>query len=160
MIRAIRADDCDAIAAIEVQEFNTALDRGRLLTLMKMPVFCGFVDDANIPNAAFKQNNLDISKNLAGYLLATIIVGEAEILSIAVSADHQRCGRGTGLLAHFLSHIAAQDVKSVLLEVAADNVPALALYHQHGFVEYGRRLSYYKRAGDNCDAIMMRRLGD
>ena len=160
MIRAIQTADCDAIVAIESQTFNTALDRGRLLNFMKMPAFCGFVDDANIQNAADKQNNLDISTNLAGYLLATIILGEAEILSIAVSAGHQKCGRGAGLLAHFLAHIAAQDVKSVLLEVAADNLPALTLYHRHGFVEYGRRLSYYKRAGDNCDAIMMKRWGE
>ena len=160
MIRAIRIADCDAIAAIEAQTFNTALDRGRLLTFMKMQAFCGFVDDTNIPNTTDNQNNLDKPSNLAGYLLATIIVDEAEILSIAVSADHQKCGRGTGLLKHFLAYIVAQDVKTVLLEVAADNVSALTLYHRHGFAEFGRRPSYYKRSDGDCDAIMMRRLSD
>ena len=85
---------------------------------------------------------------------------EAEILSIAVSADHQKCGFGKGLLGYFLAYIATQDVKTVLLEVAADNVSALTLYHRHGFVEFGRRRSYYKRSDGNCDAIMMRRLSD
>ena len=160
MIRAIRTDDCEAIAAIEAQTFNTAFDRGSLLTFMKMRAFCGFVDDANIPNTAYERNNLDMSSNLVGYLLATIILDEAEILSIAVSSDHQNCGRGAGLLGHFLAYIDTQDVKTALLEVAADNVSALTLYHRHGFAEFGRRPSYYKRSYGDCDAIMMRWLSD
>ena len=160
MIRAMRVDDCDAIATIEAQKFNTALDSRRLLTFMKMQAFCGFADDANIQNTPDKLNNLDMTSNLAGYLLATIIADEAEILSIAVSADYQKCGRGAGLLEHFLAYIAARDLKTVLLEVAADNVSALTLYHSYGFAEFGRRRSYYKRSDGHCDAIMMRRLSD
>ena len=163
MIRAIQTFDCDAIVAIESQTFNTALDRGRLLNFMKMRAFCGFVDDSNIPiasNAADKLNNIYQPINLAGYLLATIILDEAEILSFAVSKNHQKCGRGTGLLGHFLTHTAQKSVKSVLLEVAADNVSALTLYHRHGFAEFGRRPHYFKRSDGDCDAIMMRRLSD
>ena len=160
MIRAIRTDDFESIAAIEAQTFNTAFDRGSLLAFMKMRAFCGFVDDANIPNTAYERNNLDMSSNLVGYLLATIILDEAEILSIAVSSDHQNCGRGAGLLGRFLAYIDTQDVKTALLEVAADNVSALTLYHRHGFAEFGRRPSYYKRSYGDCDAIMMRWLSD
>jgi ribosomal protein S18 acetylase RimI-like enzyme len=130
MIRGIRKADCDAIAAIEAQTFNKALDRSRLLNFMEMGVFCGFVDDVNIPNILStpdKLNRLDKPGNLVGYLLATIIIDEAEILSIAVSADKQKRGRGSRLLGYFLAYIAAQEVKTVLLEVAADNVPALTL---------------------------------
>ncbi len=160
MIRAIRTGDCEAIAAIETQIFDTAFDCGRLLNFMKTRAFCGFVDDANIPNTAHKLNNLDMPSNLAGYLLAMITVDEAEILSIAVSAEHQKCGRGERLLDYFLAYTAAQDVKVVFLEVAADNVSALTLYHRHGFAEFGRRPSYYKRTDGDCDAIMMRRSSD
>tara|TARA_B100001057_G_C22477694_1_gene805188 strand:+ start:128 stop:619 length:492 start_codon:yes stop_codon:yes gene_type:complete len=159
MIRTIRTEDCDAIAAIEAQTFKTALDRERLLNFMKMRAFCGFVDDANIPNipnTADELNIRDKSISLAGYLLATIVVDEAEILSLAVSADHQKCGRGARLLRHFLDYIAHQGVKSVLLEVAADNLSALTLYHRHGFAEFGRRLSYFKSSDGDFDAIMMR----
>ena len=160
MIRAIRTDDCEAIAAIEAQTFHTVFDLRRLLTFMKMQAFCGFVDVPNIRTTAYNLNNLDISKNLAGYLLSTIIADEAEILSIAVSADYQKCGRGSGLLRYFLAHTAAQDVKTVLLEVAADNLSALTLYHRHGFTEFGRRPSYYKRSDGDCDAILMRWFSD
>ena len=57
-------------------------------------------------------------------------------------------------------NLAAQDVKVVFLEVAADNVSALTLYHRHGFAEFGRRPSYYKLSDGDCDAIMMKRLSD
>lgn len=151
MIRAMRAADCDAIAAIEAQTFYTAFDRGYLLTLMEMPAFCGFVDDLDDPKNPEKPNKL------AGYLLATMISDEAEILSIAVNVDHQKCGRGSGLLGYFLSHLAARNVKTTFLEVAADNMSALMFYQRHGFAEFGRRLAYYKRVKGDCDAIMMKR---
>ena len=166
MIRRMRPADCDVIAAIEAQTFDSALDRGRLLNLLKMRVFFGIVDDLddpdalNTPNIPNKLNNLVKLPNLAGYLLATMIAEEAEILSIAVSVDHQKCGRGAGLLGHFLAHTATQDVKTVLLEVAADNMPALMLYQSYGFAKFGRRTAYYKRPDGDCDAIMMKWLRD
>ena len=94
---------------------------------------------------------------MAGYLLATTIVDEAEILSIVISKDYRKCGWGAALLEHFLAYIAAKDVKKVFLEVAADNLQALRLYHRQGFVEFGRRAAYYIRSDGHCDAILMRR---
>ncbi len=154
MIRVMQPADCDAIATIETQIFNTALDSGRLLTLLKMPAFCGFVDDLDYPHT------LERSNNLAGYLLATMILDEAEILSIAVKENHQKCGRGSGLLGYFLAHLVGKDVKTTFLEVAADNMSALTFYQSHGFTEFGRRAAYYKRLEGNCDAIMMKRQRD
>ena len=154
MIREMRLADCDAIAAIERQTFSTALECGCLSALLNKTNFCGFVNDSN---TLYKP---DGSSELVGYLLAMIIVDEAEILSIAVNSDYQKCGRGTELLTYFLSHIAALGLKAVLLEVAADNLPALSLYYRQGFTEFGRRTAYYKRSDGRCDAIMMRRLCD
>ena len=155
MIRKMRLADCDAIAVIEEQVFSTALDRGRLSELLNMTNFCGFVDDSNTSNTF---NKIYRPGELVGYLLAMIIVDEAEILSIAVSSDHQKCGRGSELIQYFLTYIATQGIKAALLEVAADNVPALSLYTRLGFTEFGRRNAYYKRSDGCCDAIMMRRL--
>ena len=45
----------------------------------------------------------------------------------------------------------------IWLEVAADNYAAQALYSGFGFIEYGRRSKYYKRAGNFLvDAVLMR----
>ena len=45
----------------------------------------------------------------------------------------------------------------IWLEVAADNAAARGLYAALGFIEYGRRSKYYKRAGNLAvDAVLMR----
>ena len=85
-----------------------------------------------------------------------MIDDEAEILSIGVTPDRQRQGVGKRLLQHFFEHGASQNMARVVLEVAEDNVPALGLYRDFGFVEFGRRKGYYKQGNQKIDAIMMK----
>lgn len=86
-----------------------------------------------------------------GFLVATIIHPEAEILTLCVHPDHRRQGKGRLLL-----DLLAQDVDSVFLEVAADNAPAQAMYRAHGFTETGRRKAYYARPdGAKVDAVTL-----
>ena len=151
MIRSIFYSDCNQIAKIEAKTFGTILDEHRLLALLENPFFFGFVDDLKETDVAFGRPPL-----LAGYLLANIVVDEAEILSIAVSPDYRNLGKGTNLLQHFNAFIAAKDVKTVFLEVAADNKEALTLYRAQGFSEFSRRLAYYKRIDNRCDAVKMK----
>ena len=156
MIRRITLADCDAIAALEARLFTTALDQARLMALQANPVFCGFVD--LVPNQDQPQSTLanNFASYLGGYLLATIIDDEAEILSIGVTPDRQRQGVGKRLLQHFFEHGTSQNMTGVVLEVAEDNVPALGLYRDFGFVEFGRRKGYYKQGNWKIDAIMMK----
>ena len=156
MIRRITPADCDAIAALEARLFSTALDQTRLMALQTNPVFCGFVDLA--PYQDQPQSTLAdvLNSYLAGYLLATIIDDEAEILSIGVTPDRQRKGVGKRLLQYFFEHGASQNMTRVLLEVAEDNLSALGLYRDFGFAEFGRRTDYYKQGNQKIDAIMMK----
>jgi ribosomal-protein-alanine N-acetyltransferase len=86
-----------------------------------------------------------------GFLVATIIHPEAEILTLCVHPEHRRQGKA-GLLLDLL----AQDVDSMFLEVAEDNVAALEMYRGQGFVETGRRTGYYARPGGaKVDALTM-----
>jgi len=156
MIRRITLADYDAIAALEARLFATALDQARLRGLQSNPVFCGFVDlvpDQDQPQSISAD---DFASYLNGYLLATMIDGEAEILSIGVTPDRQRQGVGKRLLQHFFEHGTSQKMARVVLEVAEDNVPALGLYRDFGFVEFGRRKGYYKQGNWKIDAIMMK----
>ena len=156
MIRRITPADCDAIAALEARLFATALDQPRLMALQTNPVFFGFVN--LVPDQDQPQSKLadDIKSYLGGYLLATIIDDEAEILSIGVTPDRQRQGVGKRLLQHFFDHGVCRNMARVSLEVADDNVPALGLYRNFGFVEFGRRKGYYKQDNQKIDAIMMK----
>ena len=156
MIRRITPADCYAIAALEASLFATALDQARLMALQANPVFCGFVDlvpDQDQPQSIPADN---LGSYRVGYLLAMMIDGEAEILSIGVTPDRQRQGVGKRLLQHFFDHCTSREMARVVLEVAEDNVPALGLYRDFGFVEFGRRKGYYKQGNRKIDAIMMK----
>ena len=156
MIRRIAPADCNAIAALEARLFATALDQARLMALQANPFFCGFVDLVTDQDQSQSISAGDLASYLNGYLLATIIDDEAEILSIGVTPGRQRQGVGKQLLQHFFEHGTSQNMTRVVLEVAEDNVPAVRLYRDFGFVEFGRRKGYYKQGNRKIDAIMMK----
>ena len=156
MIRRITPADCDAIATLEARLFAAALDQARLMGLQSNPVFCGFVDLVPDQDQPQSISAGDLAPYLNGYLLATMIDSEAEILSIGVTPDRQRQGVGKRLLQHFFEHGTSQNMTRVVLEVAEDNVPALGLYRDFGFAAFGRRKGYYKQGNQKIDAIMMK----
>ena len=156
MIRHIAPADCDAIAALEARLFATALDQARLMALQANPVFCGFVNLVTDQDQPQSISADDLASQLNGYLLATMIDDEAEILSIGVTPDRQRQGVGKRLLQRFFEHGTSQNMARVVLEVAEDNVPAVKLYRDFGFVEFARRKGYYKQGNRKIDAIMMK----
>jgi ribosomal-protein-alanine N-acetyltransferase len=86
------------------------------------------------------------------------VADEAELLTIATHPDHQRQGLARMLMRTWMQRAADAGAQSALLDVAADNAPALRLYSQLGFAENGRRKGYYRRAGlPPQDAILMAR---
>lgn len=92
-----------------------------------------------------------------GFVLASCIAPEAEILTIAVSPEHRRQGIGTQLFRTLWSNFSSRGINSVFLEVAADNTAAKALYESLDFQEVGRRKAYYTRIGRPAeDAVVMR----
>ncbi|AEB47238.1 ribosomal-protein-alanine N-acetyltransferase [Verrucosispora sp. FIM060022] len=90
--------------------------------------------------------------------LAVAPPDEAWVQNIAVRRDAQRRGIGRLLLEALLAEAARCDLRSVLLEVAADNAPAQRLYAGYGFEPIGVRRGYYQPS--NTDALVMRRIED
>ncbi len=80
----------------------------------------------------------------------------ADIQTIAVDADHRGRGIARDLLGRLLGIADEGGCSEVLLEVAADNASAVALYESEGFSTIARRTSYY---GPGLDALIMRRRG-
>ena len=97
---------------------------------------------------------LEADGSVAGYYLYSLVVGEAEILNIAVAPDQQGKGLGSQLLAHCLSQV-SQKARTVFLEVRASNFPAIGLYLNAGFNQIGERRDYYRTAHGSEDALMM-----
>lgn len=93
-----------------------------------------------------------------GYVLVRRAGPEAELLSIAVDIAAQGQGLGAQLLEAALARAAQAGAEEMLLEVAADNAPAAALYEKMGFRPVGRRANYYKNVSNQwVDAIVLRR---
>lgn len=95
---------------------------------------------------------------ITGFVLAQHTGNTAEILTIAIAPDSQRCGIGFALMQEMETQLTARGVDELMLDVAADNQAALALYEKAGFVSQNRRKAYYKaQNGPAIDAILMRR---
>jgi [ribosomal protein S18]-alanine N-acetyltransferase len=90
---------------------------------------------------------------IVGFVVASLVAGEAELESIAVAAEAQRRGSASHLLRHLIAALRQLHVTRVDLEVRASNDSALGLYRKHGFKETGRRVGYY--ADPVEDAVLM-----
>lgn len=90
-----------------------------------------------------------------GFLLASFVAGEMEILTFCVVPSARRQGRGRVLLQSALDFARKQGGERVFLEVRADNTPALALYRQMGFQVSGCRKGYYHTSAGSIDAVCM-----
>ena len=129
-----------AIAAIESDLFEKALTFSALESLFNGPAFAGHI--------SFEE------EKICGYLLVHRTPDHVEILSLGVARTHQRRGHADKLLSTLIN--IECDV-TLFLEVAADNKAALNLYRKNGFCEMGRRVGYYRRGKEVCDAVVMRR---
>ncbi|MFP7570998.1 GNAT family N-acetyltransferase [Marivita sp. S2033] len=93
-----------------------------------------------------------------GGLIARIVAGECEILSIATDPVAQRTGVATGLLDTLLQAAQAQGAERVFLDVARSNAAARAFYAAKGFAQVGERHGYYTlRDGRKDDALLLSR---
>lgn len=79
-------------------------------------------------------------------------------LGMGVAASHRGIGVGAALLGATLESAFARGLTRVELVVRADNEPAVALYHRHGFELEGRLRRYIVVDGTAHDALQMARL--
>lgn len=92
-----------------------------------------------------------------GLLFAVILGEEAEILTLGVAPRARRRGIARLLLDDLFARARALGARRVVLEVAADNSAALALYEAAGFRTVGLRHGYYQREnGPAIDAWLLR----
>ena len=93
-----------------------------------------------------------------GFAMGQTAGAEAELLTLAVAPEARRNGLGRSLLDGFHAEAARRGATTTLLEVAASNAPALALYTASGYSEIGRRRAYYRAPdGTRLDALVLTR---
>lgn len=90
---------------------------------------------------------------LAGFAMLRSVLGESELLLIAVSPRYRRRRIGAALLKHATTVGRMTGIGALHLEVRDGN-PALELYRTFDFVQVGRRAGYYRgRTGKVFDAL-------
>lgn len=93
--------------------------------------------------------------DLVGYAVAMVNGADADVQTIGVAPVVRGRGVGRALLQAVLASCGSAGATRVLLEVRADNAPALGLYRSEGFEQIAVRRGYYQ-PGDH-DAVVMRR---
>lgn len=88
-----------------------------------------------------------------GYAMYSVLLEDAEVMSVAVAPKRRGCGAGRALMRALLERSAERGASRCFLEVRASNVPARALYTSLGFTELRTIRSYYRQPTE--DAVVM-----
>lgn len=119
-----QTDDIAGLASLHAVSFAQAWSESFLRDLLATP-------------GAFAYQEGD------GFILARAVGGEAEILTLAVAPNARRKGLARRLVQKAAGHAESAGADTLFLEVASDNLAALALYGGLGFAPVGRRKAYY-----------------
>ena len=94
-------------------------------------------------------------ERLAGYVGSQTVLGETDMMNVAVDPDFRRQGVGEKLILSLVEQLKESGSHCLTLEVRASNAPAIALYQQLDFREIGRRPNYYRKPRE--DALILRK---
>ena len=92
---------------------------------------------------------------VAGYVGSQAVMGEADMMNLAVLPSYRRQGVGRYLVSELVAKLTDREVYSLTLEVRASNEAAVKLYDSLGFVQVGRRPNYYVAPKE--DALILRK---
>ena len=140
-VRCAMADDIEAIlrverGAIEAPHWNESQYR----TILQE-------HDRRILLVAVTENRI------VGFVVASVLLEEAELENIAVDAARRRSGAGKALMESAIAWSLERGAELMRLEVRAGNEAAQHLYRKLGFVQSGMRSGYYSNPVE--DAVMM-----
>lgn len=92
---------------------------------------------------------------VVGYVGSQSVLGESDMMNVAVHPDHRRKGIAQALIVALSEGLKDRGNVALTLEVRASNDPAIALYGKLGFEQVGRRPNYYRNPRE--DALILRK---
>jgi len=92
---------------------------------------------------------------VAGYIGSQTVMGETDMMNVAVHPDWRRKGIAEKLVSSLVEELKQLESHCLTLEVRASNDPAIALYEKLGFGQIGRRKNYYRNPRE--DALILRK---
>ena len=94
-------------------------------------------------------------ETLAGYVGSQAVMGEADMMNVAVSPDYHRQGIAGELVTRLVEELKGRGNHSLALEVRESNFGAIALYQKLGFTQVGYRPGYYRNPKEG--ALILRK---
>ena len=94
-------------------------------------------------------------ETVAGYIGSQTVMGESDMMNVAVHPDFRRRGIAEALVNSLVEDLKAMESHCLTLEVRASNAPSIALYEKLGFFQVGRRKNYYRNPRE--DALILRK---
>ena len=95
---------------------------------------------------------------VAGYVGSQSVMGESDMMNVAVHPDFRRQGVAEKLVLELVAALAGEGNHCLTLEVRASNVSAISLYEKLGFAQVGLRKNYYRNPKE--DALILRKEWD
>ena len=92
---------------------------------------------------------------VAGYIGSQAVMGEADMMNVAVSPDYRRQGIAAELINRLVTLLAEGGNHSLALEVRESNEAAISLYQKLGFSQIGFRPGYYRNPKEG--ALILRK---
>ncbi|MDR2068066.1 MAG: ribosomal protein S18-alanine N-acetyltransferase [Holosporaceae bacterium] len=141
MIREILEIDSGALSEIHQRCFEERWSEESFRHMLLQRCFSGLVDEDGTV--------------VRGFILANIVLDEAEIIAFCVLPEFRNRSIGRSLLDELIKRFVKKHVKKMFLEVAKDNHEAIWLYKSMGCKELSQRLNYYRCKRGTKDAIVL-----
>lgn len=140
MIRAITDPDCPHVLKQLENIHSRALPKSWSTQTFKAHIKSDTDDIFGFFNPPQEPKDHD---QLCGFIITRTIIDQSEILTFAVDKPHQRRGIGRALLGAVQTNILQRGSDIIFLDVAKNNIGAIALYESEGFLTYAQRPAYY-----------------
>ena len=94
-------------------------------------------------------------EHVLGYVGSQTVLGESDMMNIAVAPDARRRGIAQLLIGALTQRLRERGSHSLSLEVRPSNAAAVSLYRKLGFAQVGRRPNYYRHPKE--DGLILRK---
>lgn len=140
MIR-MTAEHVAQIAALEALCFSDPWSENSIASELKNPLSLWLVAEQE--------------GRVLGYIGSQAVMGEADMMNVAVHPDHRRQGIAEALVTALMQALRDADATALTLEVRISNEPAKTMYEKLGFQQIGCRKNYYRHPKE--DALILRK---
>ena len=144
MIQTMTADRVSQVAELEKLCFQDPWSENSVASELKNPLSYWLVA-------------LD-GDRLLGYVGSQTVVGETDMMNVAVHPEYRRQGVAEKLILALIEGLKGKESHCLTLEVRASNAPAIGLYEKLGFRQIGLRKNYYRNPRE--DALILRKEWD